>query len=197
MKAWLPKHNPFSVKITKKMCKSLHVESVYIIILWYYGWCYCAWTMIFPYLERVPECESEGAGCLVDGVVAGDSSTKHDHVYECQKTLPVIHLLQQSPGEGGGGKWMKGRYLFRDQSLRHYTEVSKVVLWEHIANALFELLIFFIVVEVAHLRQLRKTNLSVLVIRDISSLWTLNQFIKRSHDIKHVLSSNTDFFYFI
>lgn len=65
---------------------------------------------------------------------------------------------------------MKGRYLFRDQSLRHYTEVSKVVLWEHIANALFELLIFFIVVEVAHLRQLRKTNLSVLVIRDISSL---------------------------
>lgn len=45
------------------------------------------------YLQRVPEGESEGAGSLVDGIVARDACTEHDHVDECQEALPVLYLV--------------------------------------------------------------------------------------------------------
>lgn len=44
-------------------------------------------------LQRVPEGKSEGAGGLVDGIVARDACAEHNHVDECQEALPVLHLV--------------------------------------------------------------------------------------------------------
>lgn len=45
------------------------------------------------YLQRVPEGESEGAGGLIDRIVARDACAEHDHVDECQEALPVFYLV--------------------------------------------------------------------------------------------------------
>lgn len=45
------------------------------------------------YLQCVPEGEREGAGGLIDRIVARDACAEHDHVDKCQEALPVFHLI--------------------------------------------------------------------------------------------------------
>lgn len=45
------------------------------------------------YLQRVPEGESEGAGSLIDRIMARDARAEHDHVDKCQEALPVVYLV--------------------------------------------------------------------------------------------------------
>lgn len=50
-------------------------------------------TVTQTYLQRVPEGESEGAGGLIDRIVARNARAEHDHVDECQEALPVLYLV--------------------------------------------------------------------------------------------------------
>lgn len=50
-------------------------------------------------LQRVPEREGQGTGGFIDGVVSRDASAEHDHVDQGQKTLPVLHLVQEGSGK--------------------------------------------------------------------------------------------------
>lgn len=75
-------------------------------------------------LQRVPEGERQGAGGFIDRVVPRDAGAEHDHVDQSQEALPVLHLVQEGPGEQR--TWVRVAPLPGSSGLTHITRCRAV-----------------------------------------------------------------------